>query len=124
MFWENGYQALAALDDNGDGWLTGPEFDGLGLWFDRSQNGMSDPGEVVSIEETLIEAIRVTADRREGDSWKSTAGLRLRNGPILPTWDWIPDLTTAPLVHDTERAINFSQPVLHGSGPLILSIPH
>jgi hypothetical protein len=29
MFWKDGYQPLAALDDNGDGWLSGEELQGI-----------------------------------------------------------------------------------------------
>jgi hypothetical protein len=89
MFWQNGYDALAALDDDGDGWLTGSEIKGLSVWFDRNQNGRSDPGEVVPVEQVGIEAIRVRADSREGSSWKSSQGIRMRDGSFLPTWDWV-----------------------------------
>jgi len=132
MFWDSGYQALAALDNNRDGWLTGDELDGLAVWFDRNQNGVSDPGEVMPIEATGIEALRVTSDAREGDSFRSSTGLLFRNGSTLPTWDWVTspigDLTTLPRVHDTGRAIKFSQPgfslqSLERSEPLISQIP-
>jgi hypothetical protein len=59
MFWNDGYQAMAALDDNHDGWLTGCELAGLALWFDVNQNGVSDPGEVIPIDKTDIEGIAV-----------------------------------------------------------------
>ena len=89
MFWNNGYEALAALDDNRDGWLTGAELEGLAVWFDRNQNGLSDPGEVVPVHQLNIDAINVKSDSRDGVSWKSSQGLRLRDGSILPTWDWV-----------------------------------
>ena len=38
-FWKNGYEALAALDDNGDGELGGPELRHLALWHDANRNG-------------------------------------------------------------------------------------
>jgi len=101
MFWDNRYSALSALDDNGDGWLTGRELEGLALWFDRNQNGVSDPGEVVPIAQTEITAIHVRADsRREGQSWKSSQGIKLRGGSVLPTWDWV----VAPMDAPTEPA--------------------
>jgi len=89
MFWDNGYDALAALDDDRDGWLAGRELEGLSLWFDRNQNGVSDPGEVVNVQDLGVEAIRVRADGRDGLSWRSSAGVRLRSGLYLPTWDWV-----------------------------------
>ncbi|MEO8028707.1 MAG: hypothetical protein ABI823_19660 [Bryobacteraceae bacterium] len=89
MFWENGYRALDSLDDNRDGKLSGSELRGLALWFDRNQNGRCDPGEVVPIEDTLIESIATSFTGRDGDSLVSTGGLRLEDGRTLPTWDWI-----------------------------------
>jgi hypothetical protein len=85
MFWENGYQALAALDDDHDGWLRGHELSGLALWFDRNQNGISDPGEVIPIEEAGVEAIAVHAD----SSLMNPRGAVLKDGRVLPTWDWV-----------------------------------
>ena len=47
-FWDHGYQALRALDDDGDGRLGGRELDGLAIWRDANRNGVSEPGEVRS----------------------------------------------------------------------------
>jgi hypothetical protein len=85
MFWENGYQALASLDDDRDGWLRGRELNGLALWFDRNQNGISDPGEVIPIEQAGIEALAVNADA----SLMNQRGAVLKDGRVLPTWDWV-----------------------------------
>jgi len=46
LFWSNGYAALAALDDDRDGTLSGKELAGLALWHDANGNGVSDAGEV------------------------------------------------------------------------------
>lgn len=100
MFWEDGYQALAALDANGDGWLTGAELDGLAIWNDRNQNGLSDPGEVVPIEQTAIAAIRVRADFRDGESLASLDGIRLLDGSTRPTWDWVATPVHATMSRD------------------------
>jgi hypothetical protein len=35
-FWQNGYHALGALDDDGDGEVRGAEQRGLALWHDRN----------------------------------------------------------------------------------------
>ena len=78
------------LDNNHDGWLTGAELDGLAVWFDRNQNGRSDPGEVIPVDELGITALSVWADgAREGAAWKSSKGVRLKSGEYLPTWDWV-----------------------------------
>ncbi len=57
MFWENGYDALASLDDNGDGVLTGSEMNGLAIWHDVSHPGYSDPGEVKPLSAHGIVAV-------------------------------------------------------------------
>ncbi len=98
IFWENGYRALDALDDNRDGRLSGAELDGLALWFDRNQNGRSDPGEVTPIERTEIESILVTYDDRDGESLVSRSGLKLKDGRTLPTWDWIVNRVEPPVI--------------------------
>jgi hypothetical protein len=90
MFWENGYQALDALDDDHSGWLENGELAGLALWFDRDQDGVSDPGEVVPLESTPVAALSVQYDQREASgAWKAKQGVRLRSGTVLPTWDWV-----------------------------------
>lgn len=93
LFFKNGYDALAALDDDGDGELSGRELDGLAVWFDRNGNGESDPGEVVPVGELGITGISCRATERTGESPCNPRGLRLNSGAILPTYDW----TTRPL---------------------------
>ncbi|HEX5000117.1 MAG TPA: hypothetical protein VFY29_17990 [Terriglobia bacterium] len=93
MFWPDGYRALDALIDNRDGELRGNELRGLAVWFDRNQNGVSDPREVVPIEKTGIAAISARATTRVGDSPTNERGLELTGGRRLPTCD----RTTAPL---------------------------
>lgn len=88
MLFCDAYEALAVLDDNHDGWLTGKELSGLALWQDRNQNGVSDPGEVVPLAQTPISAIATKATGRTGLSPLSAQGLRLRDGRVLPTYDW------------------------------------
>jgi hypothetical protein len=45
---ERGYQPLAALDDDGNGWLSDRELSGIGVWRDKNQDGVADPGEVIA----------------------------------------------------------------------------
>lgn len=92
LFRRDGYEALAALDDNGDGVLDGAELRGIRVWFDRNSNGRCDPGEVVDLEDLGIVAIAVHATVHEGRSPMNPTGLRLVDGQALPTWDW----TTSP----------------------------
>ena len=47
--WKDGFEALASLDINGDGKISGEELKYISLWFDKNQNGISEPGEVIDI---------------------------------------------------------------------------
>jgi hypothetical protein len=49
MFWRDGYQAPAALDDDGNGWLEGNELAGIAIWRDLNGNGVCDPSEIISL---------------------------------------------------------------------------
>ena len=60
--WDNGYQPLAQLDTNKNGLVDGKELQPLALWFDKNQNAISEPGEVVPIVEHGIVALRTTYD--------------------------------------------------------------
>src|SRR5262249_31066531 len=57
MSWDDGYQALGALDDNGDGVLTGKELEGLAIWQDLNGNGVCDPGELKALADWGIVAL-------------------------------------------------------------------
>jgi hypothetical protein len=96
MFWKDGYQALAALDDDQNGWLEGAELDGLAVWCDRNGNGVSDPGEVQPLAQFGITRVAVRpAGRSSGALW-NPAGLALRrDGTFLPTYDWTPTALSA-----------------------------
>jgi hypothetical protein len=89
LLFENGYRALDALDDNRDGELSGDELKGLAVWFDRNSNGVSDPGEVIPVEQLGIVAIKTSATGLDGDSPCNREGLRMADGRVLPTYDWI-----------------------------------
>lgn len=89
IFWENGYQPLAALDDNGDGTLTGSELKGFALWHDRNSNGISESGEVRSVQEFGITSISSKHElHKSGIPW-NPQGVTLTNGTTLPSYDWI-----------------------------------
>jgi hypothetical protein len=89
LFWRDAYQALAALDDDGDGALRGAELSGLGVWQDLDQDGASDPGEVRPVAAWGIEAL----DCRGGPcpladaaAW-APRGVTFAGGETRPTWD-------------------------------------
>ncbi len=55
--WKNGYEALAQLDRNGDRKISGTEIAPLALWFDRNQDAVSQPGEVVSARDAGLKSL-------------------------------------------------------------------
>ncbi len=89
VLWENGYHALAALDDNHDGWLRGPELAGLVLWRDANTNGQSEPGEVQPLSHYGIIALDCHHQTHATGIPYSPAGAVLENGRTRPTFDWI-----------------------------------
>jgi tetratricopeptide (TPR) repeat protein len=94
IFWRDGYQALAALDHDDDGWLQGDELRGLALWQDRDADGISDPGEVLPVRDWDITAIACSAQPHPtGISWHPQGAL-FGNGPSRATYDWIAPATT------------------------------
>lgn len=66
LFWQHGFEPLAALDDDRDGELRGPELRGLAIWHDRNGNGVSESGEVRPIEAHAIVGLRYAHDPGDG----------------------------------------------------------
>lgn len=92
LFWETGYDALASLDNNGDGQLTGTELHGLALWHDRNGNGKSELGEIQSLGRHGIVALscRYERDLAHPDRIAySKNGVQFTNGKTRPTFDLI-----------------------------------
>ncbi|HEV3197156.1 MAG TPA: hypothetical protein VGZ73_04600 [Bryobacteraceae bacterium] len=89
MFWRNGYEPLAALDDNRDGVLSGAELRGIAVWRDANSNGIADPGEVVPVEGFGIVEIAVKPRQIDG-ALQRNGGIKLRDGRSLTTFDWTP----------------------------------
>jgi hypothetical protein len=52
--WKHGYEALATLDRNFDGTISGKELDSLSLWFDVNKDAKSQQGEVRPIVDSGI----------------------------------------------------------------------
>jgi len=92
LFWETGYDALASLDDNGDGVLTGDELKGLAIWHDSNGNGVCDPGEVKPLSEYGIVAVSCRFERDPSHPDRiafSPNGVTFRDGKTRPTFDLI-----------------------------------
>lgn len=90
MFWKDGYQALNALDNDGNGQLEGSELAGLSIWRDANQNGVSDLGEVKPVAEWGIQALGVKSSQALPDgSLVSSSGVRWSNGRVSASYDWL-----------------------------------
>ena len=90
LFWKDGYAPLAALDDDRNGRLVGAELRGIAVWFDRNGNGVSDAGEVVSLEALGVQSIAVQPKGRQAGTLWNPEGITLRNGRTAATFDWTP----------------------------------
>jgi hypothetical protein len=92
LFWETGYDAMAALDDNGDGKLSGTELDGLALWHDDNGNGVCDAGEVKPLSEYGIAALSCKFERDASHPDRiaySKTGVTFKDGRSRPTFDLV-----------------------------------
>jgi hypothetical protein len=97
VFWNDGFEALRALDDNRDGELTGAELGGLSLWRDANSNGVSEPGEVLPVEVHGVVALGVRGERTRRDVLTAPAGVRFDDGHTRPLYDWTPGLGAGPV---------------------------
>jgi hypothetical protein len=92
LFWQTGYDALRALDDDGDGWLRGKELAGLAIWRDVNRDGVSQAGEVMPLPAWGITELSVSYVAEDEDSdvlASSVAGARFSDGTVRPTFDLI-----------------------------------
>ena len=91
LFWSNGYDALRALDDNGDGELRGAELRQLAIWHDRNQNGVSEKGEVRPLVAHGITALSCAYQPGDGADVAaySTRGVVFSDGTTRPSYDVI-----------------------------------
>lgn len=89
LFWCDGYEALASLDDDRDGVLRGSELQGLGLWRDANSDARSDPAELTTVEQAGILQLDCRArpaDRIDVLGW-TPRGVTFISGERRPTWD-------------------------------------
>jgi hypothetical protein len=92
LFWEHGYHALRALDDDGDGRIAGKELRHLALWHDRNGNARSEPGEVKPVAHWRITALSYAyqLDAAHPDEIAfAPAGVTFSDGSSRPTFDLI-----------------------------------
>ena len=106
LFWENGYHALRALDDNGDWRLTDGELSGLAIWHDRNVDGQSEAGEVRPLSDWQVVALscEYVIDAAHPDEIVySPAGVTFRDGSSRPTFDVVLHLAGRGLSHAPPR---------------------
>ena len=89
IFWENGYHALAALDNDNDGLLRGEELGGLAIWQDTNCNGRSEPGEVRPLNDWGIIALSYRYEKHGTGIPFSPHGVIFKDGTVRPSFDWI-----------------------------------
>lgn len=89
LFFENGYHALATLDDDGDGSVAGRELRGLALWQDRNGNGVSDAGEVRPLTDHGVVSLSCQFSRTDHGMFESRQGVRFQDGSVRATYDVI-----------------------------------
>lgn len=89
VFWRNGYEALSALDADNDGLIQGDEKAGLKIWQDLNQNGISESGEVKSLDQCGIESLSCLSKTGADGQLYSEAGVKYRSGEAAPTYDWM-----------------------------------
>jgi hypothetical protein len=102
LFWRNGFDALAALDDDRDGEIRDRELEGLALWRDANVDGVSGAGEVKSLAEHGI--VSLWCRYEEGDGFLTAAvapgGVRFTGGRRADLLDVI----LRPSVRVSERS--------------------
>jgi tetratricopeptide (TPR) repeat protein len=89
LFFEDGYYALDALDDNRDGKLSGRELNDIAVWFDKDSDGQSDMGEVIPVGKVGIASIATKATGYDGASPGNDQGIEFKGSRIVSSYDWI-----------------------------------
>lgn len=79
--WRDGYEALATLDTNGDGEVSGGELKPLALWFDKDRDAIAQPGEVVPVTSVGVTKLFVGP----GEQDPLTRNVHLKRGFIRRT---------------------------------------
>jgi len=81
---ENGYEALKALDVDGNGRLEGSELQGLKVWQDANSNANVEAGELLGLDELGITSLSTTHENFRGTF--------VRDGKTAQSFDWWPSV--------------------------------
>lgn len=91
---DNGYQALAELDENGDGVIDiqDSHYSSLQIWRDANSNGLTESGELIDLAEAGITAIGTVYTESDyvdcnGNSHKQTGNVLLADGSEVASAD-------------------------------------
>ncbi|MBV6632703.1 MAG: hypothetical protein KI792_06690 [Alphaproteobacteria bacterium] len=66
---DHGFIPLIALDTNGNGTVAGTELDGIQVWVDANGNGITDSGELLSLQEAGVSSFDVSNIIEETDTY-------------------------------------------------------
>lgn len=88
IFWKNGFEPLAALDDDRNGFLEGRELRGIAVWQDKNSNGKSDAGEVISVQ--TLGVVRLAVRASAASALFNDQGVVMQDGSTRPLYDWVP----------------------------------
>lgn len=94
--WGNGYEALATLDRDGDGEVSGGELHDLALWFDYNRDAKSQPGEVkrlgdVGVTRLLVGPVAATPGSRNVSVARGFTRVVEGREVVGKTVDWFSD---------------------------------
>lgn len=84
---DNGYAALASLDNDQNQMLTLEEMNGIRVWIERIPNGKVDEHEMHDLRDLGVDSISTVFQLDEKGVPFSSHGLRFNDGTFLPTWD-------------------------------------
>lgn len=87
--YQDGFQKLRTLDQNGDGKISGDELSSLKVWVDSNADGKTDPGELVGVQQLGISSVDAapSIDPETG----ALAAFFTQNGETKKLWDWVPN---------------------------------
>ena len=94
IFWKDGYQAMASLDADNNGWLQGGELAHLKVWCDADSDGVCHPQELRSLDSLGIRALATRGQPHGPGYLYNPRGVRYRDGGYGSSYDWTPTRTS------------------------------